>query len=686
MENKRLELLHELLSAVSKVNDNAELKKALNKYADLSEVCANKAMYVLLKDIENIGRQLICLRSSAASDKAPTLSEQEQKELDEVNRVIDENAFNYHFQPIVNTVDGDIYSFEALMRPISSLCPSPFHIIKYAKLGDRLNDIERATFLNVLGIIDSKTDDFGSRRIFINSIPKTKLSEEDFEAVCALMKKHSDKVIVEMTEESELNDAELDKIRQIYLDMGVDMAIDDYGTGYSNIQNLLRYMPNYVKIDRSLISSIHEDEKKRHFVRDIIEFCHENNIMALAEGVETYDELHTVILLGVDLIQGYYTGKPSAELPDSIPHEIRQEIKRCRREREDGKKLQIYTAANSERIFLDKLAKEDYKCILVGKNGNGDISVVCSPGLDTKIHIAVADGFSGSITLENSILSNIKNRPCIDIGENCDVRLILAGTNHLKKGGIRVPESSRFICSGDGNLSIYIDGSAYYGIGNDDESRHGELIFEQGVTIENYSPSGVCIGSGLGGKISIVSGQFILNMSGYLGVGIGALKSDTDLDLFACDITMDLALTFGVGIGSLENNCRLYVQHSALKLFLSGNNVVGVGTVSGQECDISVSEASIIVNIAADNCSAVAALNGRTSFKLSKAGMHITVKGDNAFALGGFGASKLQLTNSDSSINLATNTDYSKYISEEDISITGGRSRFTVNDVIMKNE
>ena len=78
----------------------------------------------------------------------------------------------------------------------------------------------------------------------------------------------------------------------------MEIAIDDYGSGYSNVNNLLRYMPEYVKIDRMLLTGIDADPHRQHFVKDIIEFTSTNDIKALAEGVETTKEMKTVIQLG----------------------------------------------------------------------------------------------------------------------------------------------------------------------------------------------------------------------------------------------------------------------------------------------------------------------------------------------------------------------------------------------------
>ncbi len=681
MNENVLELIHKLLGKLKEAKNSEQLEKLISEYA--AKMCAqdNELIASILCDIKSIGNDLVSLRCGDNADIRLLLTEQEQAELTEAERIMDENNFAYHFQPIVSAVDGEIYSYEALMRPQSDLCPSPFHIMKYAELTNRLDDIERATFLNILGIINDSKESFSGRRVFINSIPKTKLAPADHEQVISLLRKHYDTVVVEMTEQAELNDDELDKIKKQYQQLNIKIAVDDYGTGYSNVQNLIRYTPDYVKIDRSLLSEIQNSPKKRHFVREIIEFCHDNNILALAEGVETAEELRSVILLGADLIQGYYTARPNAEILDTIPYEIKQEIKLYRREREEGKKQHIYVADKSERVLLDRLVKEKYSCVVIGKNGNGDVTISGTPGVDTKIYLDVVSGFKGSVILDNAELSNKKTQPSINIGKDSEVRLILSGSNHLKNGGIKVPEGSKLIVSGDGKLTVTVDSDSCYAIGNDAASTHGELIFEQGVFIENNSINAVCIGSGLGGKISIIRGQFVLNMTGVYGVGIGALYADTDLDLFACDVAIDASITDGVAIGSIEGNCHAYIHNSAIKLYLSGQKIVGVGTLADAGCEVEICEANAAINILADECSAVAALNGDTSFKLSRAGMHITTEGANALAFGSFeGSTAVNLVNSDSVVRVVTNKTNFEFVRDTNIETNGGRLRYIVND------
>ncbi len=254
------------------------------------------------------------------------LSEEELNEAKVVGNILDNNLFTYHFQPIVNAKDGSIYAYEALMRTNVEPRVSPLQVIKYAEHLGRLYDVEKATFFNVIECIEGNKPLFEGKKVFINSIPGKQLEGEDAEHLAVKLRKFNSSVVVELTEQTEADDIALERMKESFHTIGVETAVDDYGTGYSNIINLLRYAPNYVKIDRMLLSGIDENLQKQHFVKSIISFAHENNFKALAEGIETAKEMGTVIALGVDLIQGYYTAKPNAEIVQEIPKDIQKEI------------------------------------------------------------------------------------------------------------------------------------------------------------------------------------------------------------------------------------------------------------------------------------------------------------------------------------------------------------------------
>lgn len=239
--------------------------------------------------------------------------------------LIEKNMFAYHFQPIVDAHTGEILAYEALMRPHASIGLNPGEVMQAAVEYDRLDDIERATMFNVMRLFSEQPLRFRGRRIFLNSIPGHFLHGGDYDRFLAEFEGYLDNIVVEITEGSSVSDDELSLIRGIN-NGTLPIAIDDYGSGHSNIVNLLRYSPQIIKIDRFLISGIHEDTNKQLFFRSTVEFAGLNGIKVLAEGVETAEELKCVIELGADLIQGYYTGRPAPEPIDEISAEIKADM------------------------------------------------------------------------------------------------------------------------------------------------------------------------------------------------------------------------------------------------------------------------------------------------------------------------------------------------------------------------
>ena len=243
-----------------------------------------------------------------------------------VKDLLDENRFKYHFQPIVDAKNGNIFAYEALMRPDIEPYIPPVTVLEYAEHLGRTVDVERATFFNVLREMEEHPEIFKGKKVFINSIPGVKLKDEDDLAIREKLTFYADTVVIELTEQAEIDDTGVLEMKSSYRQLGVQSAVDDYGTGYSNIINLLRYMPDYVKIDRMLLSGIQDNPQKQHFVKSIVKFAHENDILVLSEGVETSAELRTCIELGTDFVQGYYTARPCENIVSEIAPEVREEI------------------------------------------------------------------------------------------------------------------------------------------------------------------------------------------------------------------------------------------------------------------------------------------------------------------------------------------------------------------------
>ena len=567
------------------------------------------------------------------------LTEEEKRERAEVEHILDQNLLAYHFQPIVSAKDGEIYSYEALMRSGSAWKVPPLQIIRHASALGRLRDVEKATFLNVLGIVDAKKDEFKDRKIFVNSIPGMTLKPEDAAAVDNILRKHADRVVVELTEQAELADEKLDELKTHLASLGSGIAVDDYGTGYSNVSNLLRYMPNCVKIDRSLLTEIQSSSQKQHFVRNIIEFCHDNNILALAEGVETREELQAVIRLGADLIQGYYVARPTEEIQQSIDSNMKMEICRFFRDHLDGLVDQVYRAGKTARVTITNLIKEGKTTIIIGDPNATcrDITIAGNPNVSSNIHIEVMEGYSGTVTMENVMLSNHKHRPCIRMAENAHLTLRLVGENRLDGGGILVPEGSTLMTEGEGNLRINLDGTDVFGIGNAPDQHHGTLEFYQDgeISIDASGKALIGIGSGLGGITRIHKGGYILNMGGSEGVGIGSMYGKEDLLIHDCNLMMDFSFREGVCVGSLYNAMRIDATRSMLRFSCSGTTLGVIGTLSDEPAELNLHDLSMHVNLRSDRTTAWGSLKGASKIDIVSAAIRYKGAGIEAWIFGG---------------------------------------------------
>lgn len=250
-----------------------------------------------------------------------------KEKYDLFNLLVSKNMFDYYFQPIVRADNGEIYAYEALMRTNTKIGFSPLDVLAIAKEYKRLYDIERATIFNVMERYVNNKDTFRGRKVFINCIPGYCLDEEDRQKVSQKYSEDIHNFVFEITEQNTVTDVELGIIRSIGNAEGNNpIAIDDFGTGHSNIVNLIKYAPDIVKLDRFLMTDIHTDASKQMLVKSTIEFAKMRNIKVLAEGIETEEELRKVIELGVDYIQGYYTGRPANEPIAEIDEDIKEKI------------------------------------------------------------------------------------------------------------------------------------------------------------------------------------------------------------------------------------------------------------------------------------------------------------------------------------------------------------------------
>ena len=228
--------------------------------------------------------------------------------------MIEEELIEYYFQPIIDVKTGETFAYEALMRSRLDSIPTVYEILSLAKQESKLYEIERLTWFksmeSFVDLVQSKAVKRGTR-VFINSIPNQDLDEKDVERFELQYGEYLDLIVQEITEEERGNRMMQAKKEERMHRWGGGIAIDDYGSGYNSEHLLLSVTAQYLKIDMKIIRDIHLDRNKQQIVKNIIYYAHERDIRIIAEGVEAYEEMQTVVKLGADYIQGYYFAKPS---------------------------------------------------------------------------------------------------------------------------------------------------------------------------------------------------------------------------------------------------------------------------------------------------------------------------------------------------------------------------------------
>lgn len=240
---------------------------------------------------------------------------QERRCHEEFRRLINEELVTYCFQPIIDAKDGSVFAYEALMRVDLPTLHSPADVLRLAREENCLHEVERITFFRASSAyqaLENAGKVVPSALLFVNSIASQYLTPDELSEYSAHYASILPRIVIEITEEEVLDPKAL-RIKQTIRGSSGAFALDDYGSGYSNERSLLELSPNYIKIDLSIIRDIDTDANKRQIVSNTVSYAHQRGMKVVAEGLETADEVRTVLSLGVDLLQGFFLAMPQVE-------------------------------------------------------------------------------------------------------------------------------------------------------------------------------------------------------------------------------------------------------------------------------------------------------------------------------------------------------------------------------------
>jgi EAL domain-containing protein (putative c-di-GMP-specific phosphodiesterase class I)/putative methionine-R-sulfoxide reductase with GAF domain len=210
------------------------------------------------------------------------------------------------FQPIVDLSTGKIIGVEALSRFDATPRCSPdtwFDDAHRAGLGVELEMLAIRCALAYRSMLPA------GLALTINVGPETIVGHHLERTLFDIDPRN---VVLELTEHTSFDQHPglLTALRRLRKG-GVRLAVDDAGSGYSSLTHILNFAPDFIKLDRALISGIDLDPVRRALVTSLVAFAADTGAEILAEGVESKDELEVVRRLGVRYAQGYHLGRPT---------------------------------------------------------------------------------------------------------------------------------------------------------------------------------------------------------------------------------------------------------------------------------------------------------------------------------------------------------------------------------------
>ncbi|MBE0490915.1 MAG: EAL domain-containing protein [Sulfurospirillum sp.] len=231
--------------------------------------------------------------------------------------IINNESITSHFQPILSHTEKNIFGYEALARGVKQDGSLMFPDELFTKSAQNNMNFKVDRLCRESALKNAAVKKI-TQKVFINFIPTT-IYDPKFCLASTVkwanqLEFDPKNIIFEVIETEQAKDVEhLKNILLYYRKQGYKIALDDVGAGYSGLNLLIDLHPDIIKVDRKIIDGIDRDSLKQSIYKALYDICRMHDITVLAEGIETPYEYSFIESVGVDLMQGYYFAKPTAE-------------------------------------------------------------------------------------------------------------------------------------------------------------------------------------------------------------------------------------------------------------------------------------------------------------------------------------------------------------------------------------
>lgn len=273
-----------------------------------------------------VGKSIYMSHSALQSEE----SDKYQMEI-ALREALFKKEFSVVYQPIVSLTDSAV-SLETLVRwKHKGKWVSPVIFIPMIEDIGLIGQLTKIVVDKIIADYDFWKKEYAELSYISINISPRMLEEVDTSFLTYVNKRIKAKEIpqhricFEITENEVLNESTLTFIQESK-EQGFLIAIDDFGTGYTSMAYIANYSFNILKVDRSFVKTLEENNKQREVALAIIQLAKRLNIKVVAEGVETEGQLDILKEMGTDAIQGYYYSKPQF-IDEWIPFRLNEDKK-----------------------------------------------------------------------------------------------------------------------------------------------------------------------------------------------------------------------------------------------------------------------------------------------------------------------------------------------------------------------
>lgn len=245
------------------------------------------------------------------------------RQLSQLQKIMRNKMLTTYFQPIVNLHDESCLGYEILNRPPQSkLFPNTETFYEFIGHTDQVFSFERCCRELSIERFSMEQDQVNAAyggAIFLNIHPQV-LSDANYRSgeTISLLQRYGlapEQIVFELTEKQAVHDyVEFERILSNYRAQGFRIAIDDAGSGYNSLKAIVSLNPDFIKLDRALISCIDTHPEQQHIVKILKQFASSSNTHIIAEGIERHEEILFLQSEGIEYGQGYAIGKPDRKL------------------------------------------------------------------------------------------------------------------------------------------------------------------------------------------------------------------------------------------------------------------------------------------------------------------------------------------------------------------------------------